>query len=83
MNGTGQEEIHNSYTNRTVFLSQFMVPYYGEVTVRQYLLLAALMRMPRNTKNMAKFKRVERIISEVCTMKRRTLADVISYVPTL
>ena len=79
VNGTGQVEIHNSYTKKTVFLSQFMLRHDGEVTVRQYLLLAALMKMPRNTKNMAKFERVEQIISMVCTMKRIILSDVIGY----
>ncbi|CAB3991959.1 ABC transporter G family member 2, partial [Paramuricea clavata] len=63
VNGTGHDEIHNSYSKKTVFLSQFMLRYDGEVTVRQYLFLAALMKMPRNTKNMAKFERVEQIIS--------------------
>ena len=79
VNGTGQVEIHNSYTKKNVFLSQFMLRHDGEVTVRQYLLLAALMKMPRNTKNMAKFERVEQIISMVCTMKRIILPDVIGY----
>ena len=58
-------EIHDNYASKTAFLSQYTIPYYREVTVRQYLLLAAFMRMPRNMNNTAKFERVEQIISEV------------------
>lgn len=68
VNGVGQSEIQASYASKTVFLFKFTVPYYGEITVRDYLILAAFMRMPGSTNNPAKFERVEQIISEVCSM---------------
>lgn len=68
VNGVGQTGIKDSYAGKTGFLSKFALPYYGEITVRYYLLLAAFMRMPRGTDNTAKLERVEQIISEVCSM---------------
>lgn len=67
VNGVGQTEIKASYAGKTAFLSKFALPYYGEITVRCYLLLAAFMRMPSSTDNTAKLERVEQIISEVCS----------------
>ncbi|KAL9959064.1 hypothetical protein ACROYT_G036145 [Oculina patagonica] len=65
VNGVGQHEIQNSYASRTSFLSKFTALYYGDVTVRQYLLLAALMRMPSSMNNLARVERVEQIILEM------------------
>ena len=68
VNNIGPNETRASYVSKTVFLSKFALPYYGEITVRNYLILAAFMRMSRTTDNAAKFERVEQIISEVCCM---------------
>ena len=68
VNNIGPNETRASYVSKTVFLSKFALPYYGEITVRNYLILAAFMRMSRTTDNAAKFERVEQIISEVCSM---------------
>ena len=69
VNGVGQNEAKASYASKTRFLSKFTFPYYGEITVRNYLILAAFMRMSRTTDKAAKFERVEQIISEVCSMR--------------
>ena len=66
VNIVGQNETRASYASKTGFLSKFTFPYYGEITVRNYLILAAFMRMSRTMDNAAKFERVEQIISEVC-----------------
>jgi len=65
----GQNETRASYASKTGFLSKFTFPYYGEITVRNYLILAAFMRMSRTMDNAAKFERVEQIISEVFRVK--------------
>ncbi|PFX30573.1 ABC transporter G family member 2 [Stylophora pistillata] len=61
MLGSVQKEVQNSY----IFLNQFKMPYYGEVTIRRYLGIAALMRLPRKMKTAVKLERVEQIISEM------------------
>lgn len=67
MQGSAQKEARNSY----IFLNQFKMPYYGEVTVRQYLILTALMRMSRKTKTVVKLERVDQVMSEVCVIKKK------------
>lgn len=67
MQGSAQKEARNSY----IFLNQFKMPYYGEVTVRQYLILTALMRMSRKTKTAVKLERVDQVMSEVCVIKKK------------
>ena len=67
MQGSAQKEARNSYT----FLNQFKMPYYGEVTLRQYLILTALMRMSRKTKTVVKLERVDQVMSEVCVIKKK------------
>lgn len=44
---------------------QLAVPYYEELTVRQNLLLAALMRLPKSMSPEMRFERVERIIQQI------------------
>lgn len=68
MQGSAQKEARNSY----IFLNQFKMPYYGEVTVRQYLILTALMRMSRKTKTAVKLERVDQVMSE---MRLNSLAE--------
>ena len=68
VNSIGPNETKASYASKTVLLSKFALPFYGEITVRDYLILAAFMRMSSTTGNAAKFERVEQIISEVCSM---------------
>lgn len=67
MQGSAQKEARKSY----IFLNQFKMPYYGEVTVRQYLILTALMRMSRKTKTAVKLERVDQVMSEVCVIKKK------------
>lgn len=71
MQGSAQKEARNSY----IFLNQFKMPYYGEVTVRQYLILTALMRMSRKTKTVVKLERVDQVMSEVCVIKKKEMAE--------
>lgn len=68
MQGSAQKEARKSY----IFLNQFKMPYYGEVTVRQYLILTALMRMSRKTKTAVKLERVDQVMSE---MRLNSLAE--------
>ena len=68
VNSIGPNETKASYASKTVFLSKFLLPYYGEITVRSYLILAAFMRMSSTTDNATKLERVEQIISEVCSV---------------
>ena len=79
VNGVGLNETKASYASKTGFLSKFTLPYYGEITVRYYLILAAFMTMPRSTDNTAKFERVEQIISEV----RSCHIIIITYLTTV
>ena len=67
MQGSAQKEARNSY----IFLNQFKMPYYGEVTVRQYFILTALMRMSRKMKTAVKLERVDQVMSEVCVIKKK------------
>ena len=80
VNGVGLNETKASYASKTGFLSKFTLPYYGEITVRYYLILAAFMTMPRSTDNTAKFERVEQIISEVCSYH---IILIITYLTTV
>ena len=64
VDGVGQEKIRERYASKTVYLSQFTLPCYGELTVKQYLTLVALMRVPRNMSDTVEL--VEQIICEVC-----------------
>ena len=75
VNSIGPNETRASYASKTVFLSKFVLPYYGEITVRNYLILAAFMRMSRTADMATKFERVEQIISEVCSMRGKSVYE--------
>ena len=47
------------------YVLQLAVPYYEELTVRQNLLLAAFMRLPRSFSAEERFQRVECVIEQV------------------
>lgn len=56
-------KVGDRYRNKTVQLSEFTVPYYGRLRLRQYLTHVSLMRMAGNDSMMV--KRVEQVIYEV------------------
>ena len=56
-------KVSDRYRNKTVQLSEFTVPYYGRLRLRQYLAHVALMRMAGNDSMVV--KRVEQVIYEV------------------
>lgn len=56
-------KVGDRYRNKTVQLSEFTVPYYGRLRLRQYLTNVALMRMAGNDSMVV--KRVEQVIYEV------------------
>lgn len=56
-------KVGDRYRNKTVQLSEFTVPYYGRLRLRQYLTHVALMRMGGNDSMVV--KRVEQVIYEV------------------
>lgn len=56
-------KVGDRYRNKTVHLSEFTVPYYGRLRLRQYLTHVALMRMAGNDSMVV--KRVEQVIYEV------------------
>ena len=67
VNGVRQENVQETFVTSVIYLSQFTLPYYGERTLREYLTLAALMRISGNASYI--FQRVEQLISEECIRK--------------
>ena len=55
--------MRESYGGKLSYLSQLTPSYDGELTVKEYLTLAALMRLPGNISHTV--ERVEQIICEV------------------
>ncbi len=60
------DEVHNWYIFNTGYVLQLATPYYEELTVRDNLMLAAQMRLPKTLSLKIKFKRVEQVMTEVC-----------------
>ena len=65
VNGTPMDKINDWYIANTGYVLQLTAPYYEELTVRENILLAALMRLPWNISNTERFKRIEQVITEV------------------
>ena len=65
VNGTPMDKITDWYITNTGYVLQLTAPYYEELTVRENILLAALMRLPWNISNRERFKRIEQVITEV------------------
>ena len=63
VNDVEGEKIRESYGGKLGYLSQLTPSYDGELTVKEYLTLAALMRIPGNISHTV--ERVEQIICEV------------------
>ena len=63
VNDVEGEKIPESYGGKLGYLSHFTTSYDGQLTVREYLTLAALMRIPGNISRTV--ERVEQIICEV------------------
>jgi len=59
------DKIVDWYITNTGYVLQLTAPYYEELTVRENILLAALMRLPWNISNWERFKRIEQVIREV------------------
>ncbi|PFX30555.1 Protein notum-like [Stylophora pistillata] len=57
--------VHKWYARKIGYVLQLAVPYYEELTVRQNLLFAAHMRLPKSMSNAKKFERVEQILAEI------------------
>jgi ABC-type multidrug transport system ATPase subunit len=65
INGIPFEHLRKWYVKHSGYVLQLAVPYYEELTVRQNLLLAALMRLPKSMSPEMRFERVERIIQQI------------------
>ena len=69
MNGIDIERIQD-YTNKVGYVSKCNVPYWGDLTVRQYLLLVAHFRQDKKVSKDETLQRVEDIISQVMKLSR-------------
>ena len=58
-------DVQDWYAHKIGYVLQLAVPYYEELTVRQNLLFAAHMRLPKSMSHIRKFERVEQILAEV------------------
>jgi ABC-type multidrug transport system ATPase subunit len=65
INGIQFESQRKWYLKRSGYLLQLATQYYEELTVRDNLLLAALMSLPKSLSEKERFERVERVIEEV------------------
>ena len=59
------DKISDWYISNTGYVLQLTAPYYEELTVRENILLAALMRLSHHVSQEEHFKRVEQVITEV------------------
>ena len=68
VNGIPLDRISDWYISNTGYVLQLTAPYYEELTVRENILLAALMRLSHHVCQEERFKRVEQVITEVYVM---------------
>ena len=73
INGVGLGQVQDWYARKIGYVLQLAVPYYEELTVRQNLLFAAHMRLPKSMSHITKFERVEQILAEVFKLFKSTL----------
>lgn len=59
----GADDVQDSYAGKLAYLAQFTYSYDGELTLKEYLTLATLMKFSSNVSHMV--ERVEQILCEV------------------
>ena len=62
VNGVPIDEIRDWYIANTGYVLQLATPYYSELTVRENLTLAAMMKLPDDFPLSKKFRRVEQVM---------------------
>lgn len=65
VNGSPLEEIREWYISNTGYVLQLALPYYEELTVRENLVLAAQIKLPKEYSLREKFERVEQVMEVV------------------
>ena len=65
INGTPVDEIREWYIANTGYVLQLALPYYEELTVRENLVLAAQLKLPKEYTLREKFERVEQVMDVV------------------
>lgn len=59
------DKVRDWYIANTGYVLQLATPYYPELTVRENLTLAALMRLPKALTSEERLERTERVMKEV------------------
>lgn len=67
------DDVRDWYIANTGYVLQLATPFYPELTVRENLTLAALMRLPRALSSEERLERIERVMKEVRASVHRPL----------
>ena len=65
INGIQMREVQDWYIANTGYVLQLATPYYEELTVRENLTLAAMIKLPRRFRTRERFRRVEQVMEVV------------------
>ena len=68
VNGSPVDEVREWYIANTGYVLQLASPYYPELTVRENLILAAQLKLPKDYTLREKFERVEQVMEVVITI---------------
>lgn len=70
INGQPIDQVRDWYTANTGYVLQLATPYYDELTVRENITLAALIKLPETFTTRDTFTRIEQVLAVVSFLKK-------------